>query len=272
MGDRGGLERATTILSGLRFMPLLLALAGCATVGPGDSPSPAIPAGDGDRFQRINRVTYRFNLAFDHKLLEPVADAYERRTPETVRNRVFNFFENLRGPIDISNNFLQGEFRHGFSGIGRLLVNSTIGLGGLFDVAAKLKMPRHAEDFGQTLAVWGVPPGPYVVLPFLGPSSVRDTVGLAFDWRINPLIQYDDTGERNALIIVQQIDARTRWDSLYETELTGSADEDYSTTRNFYLPYRESEANGIQLPNYAEEFRNARPQDRGTSANETNEE
>jgi phospholipid-binding lipoprotein MlaA len=149
----------------------------------------------------------------DRKLIEPTARVYAKgdrdRLPGKIRARVRNFFTNWLGPIDITNNLLQGQFKQGFSGVGRMLVNSTIGFGGLFDPASRWGMPRYPEDFGQTFASWGVPPGPYLYLPLFGPRNARDLVGLILDWQINPITQYDDTSTRNGLFVVGVIDRRT---------------------------------------------------------------
>ncbi len=223
-----------------------LALCACAGNPPRQAGDPADVRYDGDRFKPVNRLAYRLNTGLDNVLLKPLADVYyydsrDRQFMQVVRARVGNFLDNLRGPADISNNLLQAKFKRGFSGIGRLLVNSTIGLGGIFDPAGRWGMPRYAEDFGQTLASWGVPSGPYLVLPLLGPSNVRDAIGIAFDWQLSPIIQHDDTSTRNGLIILREIDKRSRWPVLYEFELESSTDlnQKYSTTRSFYEQDRE---------------------------------
>ena len=211
---------------------VLLAVAGCAS-----APTEREP---GDRFERVNRVAHGFNRGVDLVLMRPVAEVYklgaEDRLPGKIRRRVSNFVTNLRGPIDISNNFLQGEFRRSFSGVGRLLVNSTIGLGGLFDLASKWGMPRHQEDFGQTFAKWGVPQGPYVVLPLLGPSSVRDVAGLVLGWQIHAGAQYDDISTRNGLLLLDLI--HTRAEQLRFERQREVALDSYVQERGLYLRSR----------------------------------
>lgn len=127
-----------------------------------------------DPYERFNRKVDKFNDAFDRAVLKPVATGYKKVTPRFVRTGVTNFFANLQYPTTCVNQFLQGKFVLGLKDTGRFLVNSTLGIGGLFDVATKMNLPAHDEDFGQTLAMWGVHAGPYIVLPFFGPSNLRD--------------------------------------------------------------------------------------------------
>jgi phospholipid-binding lipoprotein MlaA len=123
--------------------------------------------------------------------------------PRLVRTGLRNFWTNLKGPLHIVNNFLQGQGRDGASESGRLLVNSTLGIGGFFDVATPLGFGRHEEDFGQTLAVWGVPDGPFVMVPFWGPQTLRDAAALPLDFLADPLFHYKNDTERYALFSVQ---------------------------------------------------------------------
>ena len=149
----------------------LIMLTGCANV-------PSIdPEYEPDRLENSNRNIYQFNDVMDRTLLKPPAKGYRRIVPVSVARRIRNLLNNLAAPIDISNNILQGKFKFGFSGLGRFLLNSTVGLAGIFDPAAKIGLEPHPEDFGQTLAVWGVGQGPYIVLPFFGASTLRDTMG-----------------------------------------------------------------------------------------------
>jgi len=150
-------------------------VAGCAsTNGPADE-----DAGAYDPFERINRPIYQFNDKLDRHLLKPAAKTYQRVVPGPVRSSVNNFFNNAFEPTVIVNDVLQGKGRQAVSDTGRFVVNTTFGLLGLFDVATGMGMERHNEDFGQTLAKWGFGAGPYLVLPFLGPTNMRDGVGLA---------------------------------------------------------------------------------------------
>lgn len=161
----------------LRLIAVLLAgcvaTASCATAGPA-KPAP----GANDPFETFNRAVYRFNDGFDRHILKPTAQAYEKHVPDPVKTGIGNFFDNLDEPTTIINDVLQGKGKQAMSDTWRFTFNSTVGLLGFVDVASKLGLAPHEEDFGQTFAVWGVPEGPYLVLPFLGPSSVRAGVGL----------------------------------------------------------------------------------------------
>jgi phospholipid-binding lipoprotein MlaA len=134
-----------------------------------------------DPWEGFNRNMYRFNFYLDKYVLLPVVNGYEYVTPTFVQDRVSGFYNNLNEVRNLSNSVFQLKGKESAVTLGRFVTNSTIGIGGLFDPASKLGMPRHDEDFGKTLGYWGTPSGPYVVLPFFGPSSVRDTGGLAFD-------------------------------------------------------------------------------------------
>jgi phospholipid-binding lipoprotein MlaA len=159
----------------LALLALTLGLAGCATLPNGK-------ADPSDRFERFNRSVYKFNTALDHAILRPIARAYVRVTPQPVRTSVNNAISNLAYPVTLVNSFLQGKFNDGMTDAARLLVNSTIGIGGLFDPASGMGLEPHQEDFGQTMGWWGMHSGPYLMLPFLGPSTVRDAVGLVPDY------------------------------------------------------------------------------------------
>jgi phospholipid-binding lipoprotein MlaA len=143
-----------------------LVLFGCAT-NPSATPN-------ADPLESFNRDADDFNMAVDRAFLEPLSKAYARVTPDPIQASITNFFDNLRYVGVIINVFLQGKIRQGGQDAGRFLVNTTLGIGGLFDIASRMNLPRHEEDLGQTLCTWGVPQGPYIVLPLLGPSTVRD--------------------------------------------------------------------------------------------------
>jgi phospholipid-binding lipoprotein MlaA len=178
--------RPWLVLSGLL---LAAACGGCA------APRTLSQQDEVDRIERVNRAVYRFNRGVDRRILTPVAKFYDRAMPPAAERHVRKFFENLHGPTDIVNNLLQGKFRHGFAGLGRFLFNSTVGIGGFFDPAGKVGLKRHAEDFGQTLAVWGVPSGGYLMVPFLGPGSFRDWGALPIDeWTDGARLVEDSRG------------------------------------------------------------------------------
>jgi len=147
-----------------------IALAGCTTMR---SPDPRDP------WEGVNRATFEFNDGLDRAVMKPLAEGYRFVTPEPARAAVTNFFSNLADPWIALNQLMQGKVRLAIDDFARFVWNSTIGLGGLIDVASDMGLPKHNEDFGQTLAVWGVDFGPYFVLPLLGPSSVRDATGTA---------------------------------------------------------------------------------------------
>jgi phospholipid-binding lipoprotein MlaA len=204
-----------------RFFPLcgvlgLLALGACSTTrGPAgagaEPPTDAAPADNAhDPFERFNRAMYTFNDKFDRYLLKPVAKGYRKVTPTPVRRGVSNFFSNLHDVPIMLNNLLQGKPKQAASDFSRFFVNSTIGIFGLFDVATKWELPKHDEDFGQTLAVWGVGSGPYLVLPFFGPSNLRDAPALVVDWEIYPPNQMKDSGTRDKMLVLEVVDKRAQ--------------------------------------------------------------
>lgn len=165
------------------FLPLFIILAsGCASL--------SAPPPEHDPYERFNRTVYKFNDTLDRAVLKPVAQGYEKVVPQPIDDGVTNFFSNIDDVVVTLNDLLQGKFRQAGSDLSRLVWNSTVGIGGLFDVASQLGLPKHNEDFGQTLGAWGVEPGPYIVLPLLGPSTFRDTVALPADWYSDPLYYY----------------------------------------------------------------------------------
>jgi phospholipid-binding lipoprotein MlaA len=153
------------------FVVVGLTLCGCASLPPGSKRDPRDP------WERMNRATYKFNDGLDRAIARPVAKAYVKVTPRFVQTGVSNFFDNVAYPITIVNDLLQGKIKQTCQDTGRLVVNTTIGIGGLFDPASKMGFDKNDEDFGQTLGKWGVHPGPYLVIPFFGFSDVRDGIG-----------------------------------------------------------------------------------------------
>lgn len=139
-----------------------------------------------DPYENFNRKVFAFNDAVDRNALKPVAQGYKAVTPELVQTGVGNFFDNLSDLWTGANNMLQGKAVAGLSDFGRVLINSTVGVGGLFEVASKAGLPKHDEDFGQTLGYWGVPSGPYLMLPLLGPSTVRDAGTVPLEMMTDP--------------------------------------------------------------------------------------
>jgi phospholipid-binding lipoprotein MlaA len=208
---------------------LSLMVSGCATQA------------NKDPLEGLNRGVYKFNDVTDKILLKPVATAYKTVTPNPVRKGFNNFFSNLGSITTVLNDLLQLKFANAFTDAGRFVINSTFGLAGFIDVAGMDKIPNHKEDFGQTLGYWGVGSGPYLVLPFVGPSSLRDTGGLVFDTATTDPISYThNIGEirlHNQLRAAQIVDKRT--ELLEAGDLVDNASLDpYSFLRDAYLQRR----------------------------------
>ncbi len=221
-------------LSRSTFPTLLIAamllLAGCASAPP-DSVTQTK-----DPWEGFNRKVYAFNDALDKNVARPVASAYTRAMPSPARSGFHNVVTNLSEPITVVNDALQGKLKQGFQDLGRLLVNTTLGLLGWFDVAQHVGLPHHDEDLGQTLATWGVPSGPYLVLPILGPSSVRDAGGRVGDIYTDPPRTDLQPHWRNAELALDAIDTRA---GLMETnETLDNSYDPYSFMRDAYLQNR----------------------------------
>jgi phospholipid-binding lipoprotein MlaA len=221
----------------LRLLALLVlagGLAACASIPPGAGTNPVDP------WEVYNRHVFDLNDRVDRAVVKPIAEAYEAVLPREVRVCINNAFLNLLEPVNAINNLLQGKPSEAMSDVCRLAVNSTIGLLGCFDVAAKAGAPRSNEDFGQTLGRWGLQPGPYFVLPVLGPSSVRDTFGRLFDFLgTDPLWYIQDIPTRNTLVGTRLIDTRA---SLLPAEkvLEAAALDRYQFIRDAYLQLRRN--------------------------------
>ncbi len=205
-------------------------LAGCAS-------QPAANRHPQDPFERVNRATYRFNDALDRAILKPTARGYRFVTPDFVETGVSNFFDNLGYPTVIVNDMLQGKVKDTFKDTGRFLTNTTIGVGGLFDPASRLGMPEHDEDFGQTLGKWGLGGGPYLMIPFLGPATVRDGFGRIVDQGTSVTTYLEDDGLVYGLTALELLDTRARLLSA-EGALEGAFDR-YAILRSVYLQRRE---------------------------------
>lgn len=205
-------------------------LTGCATTNK-------------DPLEGINRGIYKFNDVTDRYAMQPVAKAYKAVAPSPVRTGISNFFSNLGTLTTVVNDLLQFKFAQAFTDAGRFVINSTFGLAGFIDVASMDKIEHHHEDFGQTLGHWGVGPGPYLVLPILGPSSVRDATGLVFDTATSDPITYlHNTGQiraHNQVRALQLLDKRTQL--LDATDLVDNASIDpYAFMRDAYMQRRAS--------------------------------
>jgi phospholipid-binding lipoprotein MlaA len=222
------------LLQKVALLALAGGLAACASIPPGAGTNPADP------WEVYNRHMFDVNDRVDRAVFKPVAQAYEAVLPQDVRVCVNNMFLNLLEPVNAINNLLQGKPSEAMSDLCRLAVNSTVGLFGCFDVAAKAGAPRSNEDFGQTLGRWGLQPGPYFVLPLLGPSSVRDTFGRLFDFLgTDPLWYIQDIPVRNTLVGVRLVDTRA---SLLPAEkvLEAAALDRYQFIRDAYLQLRRN--------------------------------
>jgi phospholipid-binding lipoprotein MlaA len=187
---------------------LLLAGTACTTLDVTDDP---MLQTSGDPLVSLNRGVYAFNNAADKAVLKPAAKAYSTLVPNPARRAVGHFFSNLGEPLNTLNNLLQGKVDGALTSTYRFAVNSTIGVFGLFDVAKSYQVNRKYEDFGQTLAVWGVKPGPYIVLPFLGPSNLRDGIGFTIDnFAFNSAaVITDDSATRLGLTVLNVVDVRS---------------------------------------------------------------
>ena len=223
---------------------LSLSLAGCATP-PQDPAALAAFKANNDPLEPLNRKTFAFNMALDRAVFKPIAKTYVRVIPAAGRTGIRNFLGNLHEPVVLANNLLQGEFRRAGATASRFLVNSTVGLAGVLDLAGPRGLPNQTGDFGQTLYVWGLPEGPYLMLPVVGPSSPRDGIGTGADVFIDPWIYLTSQIEYQTSIAVSRavlsgIDLRARnIDSLDEIER--EAVDFYASIRSLYRQNRAAE-------------------------------
>ena len=213
----------------------LAALTGCAS-GPNVHPD--------DPLEPYNRGVTRFNDAVDDALLRPLATTYVELTPQLVRTGVSNFFANLGDAWSFVNNSLQLKPEPAVTSFFRFGINTLMGLGGVLDVASEMRMERYKQDFGQTLGRYGVPTGPYFVLPLLGPSSIRDAAALPIDARGNLLSTVDPVSARNSLYALRVVDARANL-LRASNVLSSAALDEYSFTRDVYLQRRRGETGRI---------------------------
>lgn len=211
------------------FVLASLAFSGCA--------SSTHPANPKDPFEGFNRGVYRFNDALDQAVLKPVAQAYKDVLPSPVQKGVHNFFSNIDDVLVTGNDLLQFKFKQAAYDFTRVFVNSTLGILGIFNVAHE--MEKHNEDFGQTLGYWGIGSGPYLVLPFLGPSSIRDGSGLAVDSYTGVLGNIPDIPARNSLWLTDKINLRAELIDAEKIIEDGVLDR-YSFIRDAYLMRRQS--------------------------------
>lgn len=218
---------------------LITLMTGCASVD------------NRDPLEGLNRGVYKFNDVSDKAVFKPIAGAYKAVMPSPVRSGVNNFFTNLKTFVTTINQVLQFKFNKAAESAGRFVLNSTIGIAGLFDVASKQGIPLYKEDFGQTLGYWGVGNGAYLMLPFFGPSTLRDATGLVAEtMTIDPLGYVDDPRTRNILVGTKFIDTRASF--LPGSDLLDEAALDsYTFMRDAYLQRRANQvADGVVTINY----------------------
>lgn len=201
-------------------------------------------AAENDPLEPMNRAVFVFNDALDQAVLKPISEVYNQFTPDPFERGVRNFFGNIGEIRNATNNLFQGKWRETATSSGRFLINTTVGIGGLFDVATKIGLPVEREDFGQTLGRWGVPTGPYLVVPIVGPSTIRDGTGTLADFWLSPL-QYTDLTvvERGGLAGLDGV--QTRADFLASEGLLGG--DQYIAIREAYLSKREYDVHDGQM-------------------------
>lgn len=209
-----------------------LSLTACSSV-PAKNPA--------DPFESFNRSMYSFNDGVDKAIAKPLARGYNAVVPDLGKTMISNFFSNLDDVLVTMNDLLQFKFKLAFSDGMRVLVNTTVGIGGLIDVASQGKLPKHNEDLGQTLGYWGLENGPYIVWPLLGPSSLRDSLGLYGDSQVSPISNTKPTRNRNQMIVTKAINRRAQLleaeKVLDEATLT---DDRYQIIRDIYLANRKN--------------------------------
>lgn len=215
-------------------------LAGCANGAPGREDVGRDP------FEPVNRAIYRFNDVADRYVGKPVARGYEKATPKALRAGIGNFLGNLRYPITIANDFLQGKFRQGGADIARFTMNSTVGLFGLFDPAAAAGLREHDEDFGQTFAAWGLGEGPYLMVPLLGPYTLGSGIGDLLGTQVSPLVQVPEDAGVVALWTLDLVHRRHALLDLDE-EIQRSFDP-YLFVRDSYLQNRRYKIHDGNVP------------------------
>lgn len=217
---------------------LAVLMSGCAALPPHSQPDPADP------WERMNRSTHRFNDKIDRAVLKPVATVYRDHVPQFVQTGIDNVLENLGYPTVIANQLLQGKLVAGLSDTGRFLLNSTFGIGGLLDPASRAGLDKNDEDFGQTLGRWGVPSGPYLVIPLMGPSTLRDTPTRYVDsrTRVDELLDdevslFQEDAYEIGIGVLGVVNTRARLLEL--DEMRAEAFDDYAFVRDAWLQRRE---------------------------------
>jgi phospholipid-binding lipoprotein MlaA len=225
---------------------LSLALLGCASQA-------SVKRDPRDPLERLNRVSYTVNDKLDRAILKPVAKTYQRVAPQFVRTGVSNFMDNLHYPVVLANDILQLKVKASLNDVGRIVLNTAFGLGGLFDPATGAGLSKNEEDFGLTLGHWGVHPGPYLMIPILGPSDFRDGFGRLADAFADPANYISNDYVRYGLYGVYLVDVRTRL--LYLEPTLEKAYDPYALIRNVYLQRRQYKITGeAESPNPEDEL------------------
>ena len=254
----------------MRHRGVVLALCLLATPVLADETAPAKPAPahpaarNPDPWEKFNRRVFRFNDTLDRYALKPVAQGYRKVTPRPLRAGITNFFRNLKMPVVMLNDLLQGKVRAAGQDVSRFLVNSTLGFVGFVDASTVLGIPLNEEDFGQTLGVWGLPSGPYVVLPFFGPSTIRDGVGTGVDFVSDPITLQFNTEERVGLWAGRVVNTRA---NLIDVEEIIQGDR-YLFIRDLYLQSRAFDLKDGRVDSdpFLDDDSSEAPADDGTSA------
>jgi len=225
-------------------LSLAIALAGCAHSGPRFERAASLEAAALDPWEKTNRRLYSTNKAIDRAVLRPVVNAYRTTVPESGRRGIRGVYDNANEPLNFANAVLQGKFASALRAVDRFAINTVLGVGGLADHATGMDLPERPHDFGQTMAVYGVPSGPFLMMPFFGPSTLRDGIGFTvdffadpFDFGVNPYLGFT---ERVAKFGFRIVDARAGVAEQAEQLLVGSADE-YATVRSAWLQLRRQE-------------------------------
>ncbi|MCG8324571.1 MAG: VacJ family lipoprotein [Thiotrichales bacterium] len=217
------------------FVSLLTA---CATTGSGDPRDP---------WEGFNRSVYKFNETLDGVLFDPISKVYKVITPEIIDTGITNMFSNLGDISVIANDILQFKFSQAMSDLARFIFNSTLGLLGFFDVSTQMGFEKHNEDFGQTLATWGMGPGPFLMVPFFGPSTVRDATGFAVDaGLLNPVFYIEDELTRAGLLTLNYVDFKADLTSAVNL-LEEAALDKYEFLKNAYFEKRENLINDGEI-------------------------
>lgn len=189
-----------------------------------------------DPFEKVNRDIYKFNMAFDATILKPPAIAYQRYIPAPIRASVNNIYTNVGMLPTIGNDILQLQGKHGIHDLGRFIINSTLGLAGIGDVATKLGIPMHRNDFGLTLAHWGNIKSPYIMIPFLGPATIRDGFGLMIDYTFFTPYPYIPDNALYGILVLRYVDLRSQM--LDDEKLLNNALDPYALMRDAYFQHR----------------------------------